>query len=80
MTDVFVSLLLFAADSAGPRGDNPDSGGGIAIVLVIAGVVLLAGLALAFFFARGRARREAMTRTPAPEGRVGRVSEFRDAE
>ncbi|MEA2407353.1 MAG: hypothetical protein QOE69_1472 [Thermoleophilaceae bacterium] len=78
MTDLFVSLLLFAADSPGPRGDNPDGAGGVLIVVGIAVAVLLAGLALAFFFSRGRARRAAMTRTPAPKGSVGRVSEFQD--
>jgi hypothetical protein len=78
MNDLFVSVLLLAADSPGPRGDNPDDGGGIVIVVAIALVVLLAGLALAFFFSRGRARSAAMTRTPARKGRVGRVSEFQD--
>jgi hypothetical protein len=78
MTDLFISVLLFAADSPGPRGDNPDDGGGILIVVAIAVAVLLIGVALALFFRRGRARPEAMSSTPAPEGRVGRVSEFQD--
>jgi flagellar basal body-associated protein FliL len=78
MTDVLSSVLLFAADTGPGRGDNPDSGGGVVIIIAIVAVVLLAGLALAWFFTRSRARRTAMTRTPAPEGRVGRVSEFRD--
>jgi hypothetical protein len=78
MTDLLISAILLAADSPGPRGDNPDSGGGVLIIVGIAVLVLLVGLALTLFFRRGRARREALTRTPAPEGRVGRVSEFQD--
>ena len=79
MTSLLVGVSLMAAESPGPRGDNPDGSGGI---LIIAGIVLAVALggfilhALAHRF--GRSRREAMTRTPAPEGRVGRVSEFKD--
>jgi flagellar basal body-associated protein FliL len=79
MTDVFLSVLSLAADTGPGRGDNPDAGGGVLIIVAIVVVVLLAGLALAFFFSRGRARRAAMTRTPAPDGRVGRVSEFKES-
>jgi hypothetical protein len=58
MIDLVVSVALLAAESPGPRGDNP---GGSAL-----------------FHRYGRSRRDAMTRTPAREGRVGRVSEFQD--
>jgi hypothetical protein len=79
MTDLLASVLLVAANSPGPRGDNPDDGGGVLIIVAIVLAVLLAGLLLGFLFRRfGRARPEAMTHTPSPEGRVGRVSEFQD--
>jgi predicted RND superfamily exporter protein len=52
---------------------------GILIIAGIAVAVALGGFVLHALFHRfGRSRREAMTHTPAPEGRVGRVSEFRD--
>ena len=78
MIDVFVSTVLLAADS-GPRGDNPDAAGGI---LIIAGIVLavaIGGFLLHAALHRfGRSRQRAMERHPAPPGRVGRTSEFRD--
>jgi flagellar basal body-associated protein FliL len=75
MTELLAGFALLGAQGA--RG-NPNGTSGVIVIVAIVVVVLLAGLALAFFFSRGRARRTAMTRTPAPEGRVGRVSEFRD--
>ena len=78
MIDLFASVALFAVDSPGASGDSPGSSGGALIIVAIALAVLVGGLLLVTFFRRGRARREAMTRTPAREGRVGRVSEFRD--
>jgi predicted RND superfamily exporter protein len=52
---------------------------GVLIIIGIALAVAIGALALHALFHRfGRSRREAMTRTPAPDGRVGRVSEFRD--
>lgn len=79
MIDLFVTVALVAAESPGPRGDNPDGSGGI---LIIAGIVLAVALGAlilhALFHRFGRSRREAMTRTPARKGRVGRVSEFQD--
>jgi hypothetical protein len=78
MIDVFVSVVLFAADS-GPRGDNPEGAGGI---LIIAGIVLavaIGGFVLHAGFHRfGRSRQRAMESHPAAPGRVGRTSEFRD--
>jgi hypothetical protein len=51
-------------------------------VLIIVGIALAAvvgGLVLHTLFHRfGRTRPEAMTRTPDREGRVGRISEFRE--
>lgn len=78
MIDVLVNTVLLAADP-GPRGDNPE---GISGVLIIAGIVLavaVGGFLLHAAFHRfGRSRQRAMERHPAPEGRVGRISEFRD--
>ncbi len=79
MTDLFVSLALLAAESPGPRGDNPDGYGGVFIILGIVLAIAVGGFILHVLLHRfGRSRREAMTHTPAPEGRVGRVSEFQD--
>jgi hypothetical protein len=46
---------------------------GIALAVVVGGFLLHAG-----FHRFGRSRARAMERHPAPDGRVGRVSEFRD--
>jgi hypothetical protein len=79
MTDLYVSLLLIAQDRPGPRGDNPDDGGGVLIVVGIVVAVALAGFLLHFLFQRfGRTKQRAMERHPAKPGRVGRTSEFRD--
>jgi len=79
MIDVFVSALVVAAESPGPRGDNPDGSGGVLIIVgIVLAVALGAFLVHALVHRFGRSRRDAMTRTPAPDGRVGRVSEFRD--
>jgi flagellar basal body-associated protein FliL len=75
MTDRLAGFALLAAQGA--RGD-PSGSSGVIIIVAIVVAVLLIGLAMACFFTRGRARRTAMTRTPAPDGRVGRVSEFKD--
>jgi hypothetical protein len=79
MNDLLVSLVLLAQDSPGPTGDNPDDSGGIIIIVGIALVVLIVGLALVTAFRRGRARPEAMQRRPARDGSVGRISEFKDS-
>jgi hypothetical protein len=51
-------------------------------VLIIVGIALavaVGGFVLHTLFHRfGRSRPEAMTRTPARDGRVGRISEFQD--
>jgi hypothetical protein len=79
MIDLFLSVALFAAESPGPRGDNPDGSGGVFIIGGIVLAVVVGGFLLHALFHRfGRSRPEAMTREPAPEGRVGRVSEFRE--
>ena len=78
MIDLLDMALLFAADP-GPRGDNPEGGAGVLLIAGIALAVLLLGFLLLFAFRRfGGARQRAMERNPAPEGRVGRVSEFQD--
>ena len=80
MTDLIVTVLLFAQDSEGPRGDTPDDGGaGILIILAIVVAVAIGGFLLHALIHRfGRTRQRAMERHPAPPGRVGRTSEFRD--
>ena len=79
MIDLFVSVALLAADSPGPRGDNPDASGGVLIIGgIVLAVVLGAFILHALFHRFGRSRPNAMSRTPAPKGRVGRVSEFED--
>ena len=78
MTDLYVSLLLIAQDSPGPRGDNPDDGGGILIIVGIVLAVAIGGFLLHLLIHKfGRSRGRAMERHPAPPGRVGRTSEFR---
>ncbi|MEA2362716.1 MAG: hypothetical protein QOD71_1861 [Thermoleophilaceae bacterium] len=75
MATAFNALLLFAAENAdvGGRGDNPSEGTGIVTIIVVAALVLAAGLALAFVFTRGRARRRALERHPDTAGHLGRV-------
>jgi hypothetical protein len=46
---------------------------GIVLAVAIGGVLLHAGV-----HRFGRSKPRAMERHPAPEGRVGRISEFRD--
>ena len=76
MASFINAVLVFAAENAdvGGRGDNPSEGVGVVTIAVIAALVLAAGLALAWVFTRGRARRRALERHPDTEGRVGRVS------
>jgi hypothetical protein len=78
MTEVLISIALLAADP-GPRGDNPEGAGGI---LIIGGIVLAVAIGAFVLHALvhrfGRSRGRAMESHPAPPGRVGRTSEFRD--
>ena len=79
MSDLFVSLVLFAQDSPGPRGGNPDDGGGILIIVGIVLAVAIGGFLLHALIHRfGRTRARAMESHPAEPGRVGRTSEFQD--
>ncbi len=39
-----LTMLLAAAESPGPRGDNPSDLGGILMIVGIAAVVMLAGI------------------------------------
>ena len=73
------ALLVLAAESAdvGGRGDNPSEGTGIVTIVVVAALVLAAGLVLAFIFTRGRAQRRSLEHHPDTEGRVGRTGAIR---
>ena len=79
MATALNALMLFAAEQAdvGGRGDNPDAGTGVITIAIVAALVLAAGLALAFVFTRGRARRRSLESHPDEAGRVGRVSSLR---
>jgi hypothetical protein len=75
MAELTTAVLLFAAENAdvGGRGDNPSEGVGVVTIVIVAALVLAAGLTVAFVFSRGRARRRALERHPDTRGRVGRV-------
>jgi len=52
---------------------------GVLIIVAIALALAIGGFVLHALFHRfGRTRPESLTRTPAREGRVGRISEFRE--
>jgi hypothetical protein len=71
-------LGLLAAQSPGPRGDNPSDLGGILIVVgIVAAVVLVAVVAFLVLPRSRRARGDASRRRPHEPGRVGRIWEFR---
>jgi hypothetical protein len=80
MTDLLVTVVLFAQDNPSPgRGDNADDGIGILIIVGIVLAVAIGGFLLHALFHRfGRSRGRAMESHPAEPGRVGRTSEFRD--
>jgi hypothetical protein len=75
MASVLNTVLLFAAEQAdvGGRGDNPSEGTGLVTIIVIAALVLAAGLMLAFVFSRGRARRRSLESHPDRAGHLGRA-------
>lgn len=76
MTDLLTGLALLAAQGA--RG-NPDGTSGTIVIVGIVLAVAVGGFLLHAAFQRfGRSKQRAMERHPAPDGRVGRVSEFRD--
>jgi len=76
MTDLLAGLVLLGANGA--RG-NPNGTSGVIVILAIVAAVAIGGFLLHALFHRfGRSRRRAMESHPAPEGRVGRVSEFQD--
>jgi len=78
MASAFNAAMVFIAQAEpGGRGGNPDEGVGLVTILVIAALVLAAGLLLAFVFTRGRARRRSLEPHPDSAGRVGRVSQMR---
>jgi hypothetical protein len=71
-------LGLLAAESPGPRGDNPSDLGGILIVVGIVAAVAL--VAVVVFVVLPRVRRavgDAPRRKPHQPGRVGRIWDFR---
>jgi hypothetical protein len=52
---------------------------GVLIILAIVLAAVVGGFLLHAAFQRfGRSKQRAMERHPAPDGRVGRISEFRD--
>jgi hypothetical protein len=78
MATAFNAAMVFLAQAeAGGRGGNPDEGVGIITILVMAALILGAGLLLAFVFSRGRARRRSLERRPDTAGHAGRVSQMR---
>jgi hypothetical protein len=65
---------LLAADSPGPRGDNPSDLGGILIIVGIVVTVAVLGFVGALLLARvRRPRADVSRRKPHPPGRVGRT-------
>jgi hypothetical protein len=77
MSSWISEIPLVAADSPGPRGDNPETLGGILIVVGIVLAVLVMGFVGYLVMQRlGRSRHDAARRPHRP-GRVGRVWEFR---
>ena len=75
--DSILNAFVLLAQDVGGRGNNPDEGSGIIMIVAIAGTALVVGLLLASFFARSRGRARAMRRRPDLEGHTGRVGEFR---
>jgi hypothetical protein len=76
MTDGLAGIALLGAQGA--QGD-PNGTSGVIVILAIVAAVAIGGFVLHLLFHRfGRSRQRAMERHPAPEGRVGRVSEFQD--
>jgi hypothetical protein len=73
-------VLVAQAADVGGRGDNPSDSTGVVTIVVIAALVLAAGLLLAFVFSRGRARRRSLERRPDTAGHVGRVSQMRGGD
>ena len=79
MIDLLARATLLAQDSPGGSGESPDSGVFIIVAIVVA--VALGGFLLHALVHRfGRSRKRALESHPAPEGRVGRTSEFRTGE
>jgi hypothetical protein len=76
LATVNAALVLIAQAEPGGRGGNPDESVGLVTIAVIAGLVLAAGLLLAFVFSRGRARRRSLERRPDAAGHAGRVSQM----
>jgi hypothetical protein len=76
--DSILNAFVLLAQDVGGRGNNPDEGSGIIMIVAVAGTALVLGLLLAMFFARSsRGRARAMRRRPDVEGHTGRVGEFR---
>ena len=77
MTDLLAGVAVLGAQGA--RG-NPNGTSGVIVILAIVLAVAIGGFLLRTLFQRGRPKGRAMESHPAPEGRLGRVSEFRKAD
>jgi predicted RND superfamily exporter protein len=76
MTDLLAGFAVLAAQGA--QGDPNGTSGVLVIVGIVLALAVGAFLLHAAFQRFGRSKQRAMERHPAPDGRVGRVSEFRD--
>lgn len=76
MTDSIAGFALLAAQGA--QGDPNGTSGVLVIVAVVLAVAVGGFLLHAALQRFGRSKSRAMERHPAPEGRVGRIDEFRD--
>jgi hypothetical protein len=77
MTDLLAGVVMLGAQGA--RG-NPNGTSGVIVILAIVAIAAIGGLLVHLLFRRGRPSPRAMERHPAPDGQVGRISEFRDRE
>lgn len=76
MTDSVAGFALLAAQGA--QGD-PNGTSGVLVIVGIVVAVAIGGFLLHAAFQRfGRSKARAMERHPAPDGRVGRIDDFRD--
>jgi len=76
---VLIDIALLAADSPGPRDDNPGMLGGVVIIVGIVVAAIVLGFVAHFLLHRfGRTRPDVARRRPQRPGSVGRIWEFRE--